>query len=1007
MEIIHSISRWFRPLPQAAEPDPPERIVRVGCPAHNCGGRCLLLAHIRDGVIVRLDPDDRPDTMPNPQLRACVRGRAYLRRQYHPDRLLYPMKRVGHRGEGKFTRISWDEALDTLAGEIRRVRETNGSSALFVPYGTGSYSQINGSHTARRLMNLSGGSLGFYNNYSWAAIQAATPTVFGTQLSGNQRQDWLNSRYILMWGWNPAEMRDETNSDYFVRLARQNGARVVCVDPRLSPSAASLADEWIPIRPGTDAAMMTAMAYVMVSEGLYDAAFVRSHCSGFDPAQMPPGLEAEESYLDYLQGCRDGQPKTPEWAEAITAVPRQVIARIAREYATTRPGVLYQGYGMQRRAYGEQVVRAGCVLAALTGNVGVRGGWSSGIALPPDGGNLGTFFPLGENPLPQKIPVYLWTEAVLRGPELGAEHGVTGIERLDNSIKLIYSVASNMLINQHGNIKRTAAALQDESLVEFIAVQDNFLTPSGRFADLLLPACTQFETWGLEDGWKGNTEVLLMPKLVEPPGEARSDYRICAGVAERLGIGQAYTEGRDERQWIAHLIEHLRQIRFPDIPALDEFEAANIGVYGLPVEQPQVAFTDFRADPQRFPLDTPTGKIEIFSHTLHELGRPDEIPALPKYIQEWESPFGPESRAYPLQAIGHHTLRRIHSTLENVDWLEEAFPQRAFLNPRDAGERGIQDGDLVRIYNQRGEMVVPCRVTPRIFPGLVDIPQGAWWTPDAAGVDRRGAVNLLTSERWTPYAFGNAQHTIMVQVERAPREPASPGIASYPVHQPRPRVSAEPANGTAEGGAKKQLAFYLDAAGCSGCKACQTACKDHNGLPVGLLWRRVYEVSGGDWHPAGAAWEQDVFAYNLSISCNHCEDPACTAACPSGALFKRADGIVLVDGDKCLGCQYCAWACPYGALQYDDAAGVMTKCTFCADEIDRGRPPACVAACPLRVLHFGDKSELERQFPGSRAGAVFPLPLESLTRPALLVGPHPQSRPVGGDGARVANREEV
>jgi anaerobic dimethyl sulfoxide reductase subunit A len=636
-----------------------------------------------------------------------------------------------------------------------------------VPYGTGSYNQLNGSQTARRLMNLFGGCLGIYNSYSWAAINIATPYVYGTLQTGNQRQDWLNARYILMWGWNPAEMRDGTNSDYFVKLARQNGARVVCIDPRHTLSAASLADEWIPIRPGTDAAMMSAMAYVMITEGLVDAEFVRTHCVGFDERQMPAGAEHAESYRDYILGTRDGIPKTPEWAEKITAVPRQAIARIAREYATIKPAVLYQGYGMQRRAYGEQVVRAGCVLAAITGNVGVPGGWASGLGLQaPDGGPFGNVFPVGQNPVKATIPVFLWTEAVLRGRQMTRADGIIGADRLDNDIKLIYAVATNALINQHANINRTAQILRDESRVEFIAVQDNFLTPTGRFADLVLPACTQFETWGVEDGWKYGDEVILMPRLVEPPGETKSDYRICAELAARLGIGEAYTEGRDERAWVEWILDRYRETRFPGLPSLDEFEASNVGVYAEPVTQPALALADFRADPEAHPLDTPSGKIELFSKRLHDMGNPDEIPAVPKYIQEWESPFGPEAEQYPLQAIGHHYMPRVHSTHDNVDWLEEAFPQRVFINDLDAGARGIADGDLVRVYNGRGAMLLPCRVTRRILPGVVDIPQGAWWTPDENGVDRRGSVNVLTSERWTPLAFGTAQHTIMVQVEK-------------------------------------------------------------------------------------------------------------------------------------------------------------------------------------------------------------------------------------------------
>ncbi|MGD8403687.1 MAG: molybdopterin-dependent oxidoreductase [Anaerolineales bacterium] len=785
--------------------------IRVGCPAHNCGGRCLLIARVENGRITRLDADDRPDGLAAPQLRACPRGRAYLRRQYHPDRLLYPLKRSGARGTTHFARISWDEALDTVTAQFERIKTKYGNSALFVPYGTGSYNQLNGSHVARRLMNLYGGCLGIYNSYSWAAINAATPTIWGTLVTGNQRQDWLNSRYILMWGWNPAEMRDGTNSDYFIKLARQNGAKVVCIDPRHSLSAVSLADEWIPIRPGTDAAMMTAMAYVMLTEGLLDFKFIRKYCLGWDTASMPPGHESDESYSDYLLGTRDGTPKTPEWAEAITTVPAATIARIAREYATLTPAVLYQGYGMQRRAYGEQVVRAGCTLAAITGNFGISGGWASGLGLQaPDGGGLWTVFPTGENPVKAAIPVFLWTEAVLRGKDMTAAEGVIGAPRLESDIKLIYAVATNCLINQHANLNRSAEILRDESKVEFLIVQDNFLTPTARFADIVLPACTQFETWGVEDGWKYSDEVILQPKLVEPPGECKSDYQICADIAERLGIGEAYTKGRDEKAWVDYCLGVWRAKRFPELPMLDEFIEKNLGAWSNPVTKPAIAFEDFRRNPKSHPLDTPSGKIEIFSKKLYDFGDPNEVPPIPKYIQEWESPFDKRRSSgserseemypcaarkgrcrdqahtitppgfdmdekstrptqpseYPLQALGHHTLARVHSTHANNDWLSEAFPQRVFINPIDADERNIQDGDLVRVWNDRGELVIPARVTPCILPGVVDIPQGAWWSPNENGVDFGGCINVLTSERCTPYAFGTAQHTIMVQVEK-------------------------------------------------------------------------------------------------------------------------------------------------------------------------------------------------------------------------------------------------
>ncbi len=780
--------KWFRSIkantPSPISPDPESKVykvskIRVGCPAHNCGGRCLLIAHIENGRITRLDTDDRPDRISAPQLRACARGRAYLRRQYHPDRLQYPLKRVGGRGEGKFKRIQWEEALNIVAGQMQRVKEKYGNEALFVPYGTGSYNQLNGSHTARRLMNLFGGCLGIYNSYSWGAINIATPTVYGTLVTGNQRQDWLNSRYILMWGWNPAEMRDGTNSDYFVKLARENGTKVVCIDPRHSLSAAALADEWLPIRPGTDTAMMSAMAFVMLTEGLYDADFVRTHCVGWDASQMPAGAESAESYSDYLLGVRDGVPKSPQWAETITSVSAGTITRIAREYATCKPGVLYQGYGMQRRAYGEQVVRAGCVLAAITGNVGIPGGWASGLGTQaPDGGPLWTLFPTGENPVKASIPVFLWSEACLRGTELTSAEGVIGSPRLKADIKLIYGVATNCLINQHADVNRSAAILKDETKVEFIVVQDNFLTSTAQFADVVLPACTQFETWGVEDGWKYGDEVILQPKLVEPQGECKSDYRICADLAERLGFEEAYTEGRDEKAWVEWCLERFRETRFPDLPTLETFIEQNLGAYSNPVTQPAIAFADFRQDPQKHPLNTPSGKIEIFSKVLYDMGRPEEIPAVPKYIPEWENPFPtvgiktPVSgelvvKKYPLQAIGHHSLARAHSTHANNDWLQEAFPQRIFINPLDAAKRGIRDGDLVRVWNELGELVIQARLTERILPGVIDIPQGAWWSPDADGVDHGGCINVLTSHRWTPLAFGSTQHTIRVEVERS------------------------------------------------------------------------------------------------------------------------------------------------------------------------------------------------------------------------------------------------
>lgn len=200
-------------------------------------------------------------------------------------------------------------------------------------------------------------------------------------------------------------------------------------------------------------------------------------------------------------------------------------------------------------------------------------------------------------------------------------------------------------------------------------------------------------------------------------------------------------------------------------------------------------------------------------------------------------------------------------------------------------------------------------------------------------------------------------------------------------------------------------AFYFDASACSGCKACQIACKDKYDLIVGVLWRRVYEVEGGEWVKAGEVWQQDVQVYNVSLACNHCEKPICLEVCPAGAITQRNDGIVLIDPELCIGCEYCAWACPYGAPQYDHVRGVMTKCTFCYDLIDQGKAPACVSACPMRALDYGLKEELEAKY--GAAAAIFPLPRAVLTEPGLVITPHRHAAPANSKEVHIANQEEV
>jgi anaerobic dimethyl sulfoxide reductase subunit B (iron-sulfur subunit) len=203
----------------------------------------------------------------------------------------------------------------------------------------------------------------------------------------------------------------------------------------------------------------------------------------------------------------------------------------------------------------------------------------------------------------------------------------------------------------------------------------------------------------------------------------------------------------------------------------------------------------------------------------------------------------------------------------------------------------------------------------------------------------------------------------------------------------------------------KQLAFYVDSTACIKCKSCQIACKDKNDLPVGVLWRRVFQYGGGSWVPAGEVMApNNVFAYSISVSCMHCQDPACVKVCPTTAMTKREDGVVLVDQDKCIGCRYCEWACPYGAPVFDQTRGVVTKCTFCEDLLAQGMNPACVDACVMRALHFGELEELQKQY--GTANAVAPLPSPDITHPSFVLTPHPDSQPVDSKAGRLLNLPE-
>ena len=738
---------------------------------NNCGGRCIIYAHVRDGIIEKLSTETTGTPEHPVPLCACARGLNYHKTFLGEDRLRWPMKRTGERGEGKFSRISWEEALDILTSEYIRIRDTYGPGSRYVNDGCGISAVMRGDRIMRRLLALDGGYLGSYNSYSSACIRNATDITYGTSETGTHPSDWLNSQLIILWGHNPAETRFDSSSMFYLKKAKAAGIPVIVIDPRKNDTVLALDAQWIPIRPATDSALADAMAYFIIKEGLQDQGFLDTCCLGFDAAHMPEGVDPSLNCLSYLMGENDGIPKTPEWGETITGIPADTIRELAIRYATTKPAAIIQGYGAQRNAYGEQSARGVILLTCLTGNVGISGGSAAGS------GDCSTHklpkFPVPDNPYNRELPVFLWTDAIDHGKEMHEYDGIRTCDQgifddpkdiaLDSNIKMIFNLASNTLINQHGDINRTAKLLKDTSKCEFIVCSDLFMTASAKFADLLLPGISMFEEENITKPWKFTEFLGFNNKVIEPLYECKTEYEWIRELAKGIGLEEEFTEGRDYSQWMSYIYEDLRTSE-PELPEYDEFREK--GIYKFEEGHYPISFEKEVKDPKHYPFPTPSGKIELFSTKLCKTPMKDFMPPIPRYVAPPEGPQDPLTKRFPLQLSGWHSKCRTHTVHDNNLNLRKLDPQKLWIHPEDAAARSINDGDMVLVYNDRGQVKIPAKITDRVAKGVTTLSQGTWYTPDENGVDTRGSINVLTSQRPTPFARGNGQHTNLVEVQK-------------------------------------------------------------------------------------------------------------------------------------------------------------------------------------------------------------------------------------------------
>ena len=702
--------------------DSSEKVVLTSC-SYDCGARCLLKVRVKEGRIVHIGTDERP----MPSLKACIRGLAQKDVVYAPDRLTKPLKRVGQRGEGKFEPISWEGALETVSNQLQRVKKNFGNSAILLMDYSGSISPLQGmGKPARRFFSLFGGCTTWWGITSYEAALFSSLVTFGTAFTGSTKENFLHSRLIILWGFDPVVSRFGPDMVHYLGEARKAGARIICVDPRLSRTARALAHQWIAVRPGTDAAMLIAMAHVLIKEDLCDHRFIETHTHGF------------ETFEAYVLGREDGVAKTPQWAQEITGVSAEVIHALARDYGTVKPAALVAGWAPGRSAYGEQYHRAAGVLSAMSGNIGITGGYAGGGLGRVPMGYLKKVFP-APGDLGSKIHIGDIYKAMLEGKSGG----------YPSDVKLLYLVGCNLL-NQFLNLNKGVDALKEP---EFIVIHERFMTPTARFADLVLPVTTSMEREDIGLPWSGSPYFIFLNKAIEPLGETKSDLEIFSELARRLNL-QGYNDRSDE-EWLRSFVEAT-----PDLPAFEAFKAKGFHEIGL--AQPWVAFRDLVDKGGPFP--TPSGRIEIFSEKIAEMNNP-LLPPIPKYIEPWEGPKDPLRARYPLQLVSPHARTRVNSQFDNIPSLKALADDTAWLSREDAEARGIVDGENVMIYNDRGRMIARAKVTDRIIPGVVSFDEGAWYRPDARGVDLGGCVNVLTKDEKSP-AGAFPCNTCLVEVKK-------------------------------------------------------------------------------------------------------------------------------------------------------------------------------------------------------------------------------------------------
>ncbi len=672
------------------------------------------------------------------------------------------------RGQEPFVEVSWDEALDLVAKELARVKDKHSNRAIFGgSYGWSSAGRFHHAQSqVHRFLNSVGGYVRHQDSYSLGAARVLMPHIvapmeelMAMHTSWNVLAE--NCKLFVTFGGVPrknsqinaggATLHHVKGGLYDMRAA---GVKFVNVTPTAEDLDNGGEVEWLAIRPNTDAAMMLALCHVLLTEGLHDRAFLDKYTVGFDRLA---------SYL---------ADKTPEWAEKITGIAATRIRSLAREMAATRTTVSI-GWSLQRSHHGEQPFWGLVTLAAMLGQIGLPGG-GFGVGYGPV--NLmgsahpkysGPTLPQGTNAVSDFIPVARFTDMLLNP---GGKIPYNGRDIVYPDIRLVYWAGGNPF-HHHQDLNRLMLAWRKPETIVF---HEQFWTPAARMADVVFPATTSLER---DDIGYGSREPFLiaMKKAREPIGESRDDYWIFSELAKRLGKGDVYTEGRDPMQWLSHLYAESREKSAKagvTIPPFEEFWEAGIAEAQGGARDP-VMLAAFRADPEQNPLKTPSGKIEIFSEKIASFGY-DDCPGHVVWLEPIEWLGSKTAERYPLHMLSDQPADKLHSQLDHSPHSKATKVkgrQPITLHPEDAAARGISEGDLLRVFNDRGACLAAARLSDRIRRGVVRLSTGAWFDPADAGsnrpLEKHGNPNALTLDIGaSKLSQGCIAQTCLVEIER-------------------------------------------------------------------------------------------------------------------------------------------------------------------------------------------------------------------------------------------------